>query len=73
MSDVLRIARDVARVDITVVHAAKRNAMSVAAVLDERGARVWATSPDLDLCEHAATAGVDGLAAKRTSDGELLA
>ena len=56
----------------TVVHDREGPAKLLAAVLDERGARAWSTSPDLGLCEQAATAGVDGLAAKRTSDGELL-
>jgi acetyl-CoA C-acetyltransferase len=56
----------------TVVFDREGPARLLAAVLDEAGARAWATSTDLTLCEQAMSAGIDGVAAKRSAAGELL-
>jgi acetyl-CoA C-acetyltransferase len=44
----------------------------VAAVLDQAGARAWATSTDPALCAQAMSTGIDGVAATRSAAGELL-
>ena len=56
----------------TVVFDREGPSRLVAAMLDEGGARAWATSTDLALCEQAMSAGIDGVAAKRSVAGELL-
>ena len=56
----------------TVIHDREGPSTLLAAVLDDQGARGWATSTDVTVWEAAVTEGVAGRPAKRSSDGGLL-